>query len=167
MKRMIICAIAMLVAAALLSSCKRQEPKDRAPEIKARAEVKRSAEFNLKKTCFDVGRRIYEADFAKPSPGYLAMSPLYAYSKELNTCVMFAGDIGKNSSGQFIIDTLTNEELGSSIRSGAEIISKPDVKFEQLKKRLFSSDAVGELGDPLGIFTPEEQDKRKSQKKAL
>lgn len=97
-------------------------------------------EFELKRACFDVGRRLYEAEFNKPSEGEIALKPRYTYSRELNTCVVFAGFIGKDNTSFFLVDALSNVELASSFQFGRKTIGLSREEFKQ-KEKMFFPDA--------------------------
>lgn len=95
-------------------------------------------EFDLKVRCFELGRRLWEAEFQSPQPGQVSTNPMFTYSKELNTCVLYAGYLGPTHTSEFLIDVLGNRELASSIRmadAGTFGLSKDD--FAARKRAFF------------------------------
>jgi hypothetical protein len=107
------------------------------PQAPAVGDSRNLEQFELKKACFDIGRRLYEAEFKHPGGGQVALNPLYTYSKELNTCVMFGGFVGKDQTSFFLVDALSNVELASSIRAGGETIGLSREEFDRKKKAFF------------------------------
>jgi hypothetical protein len=101
-------------------------------------------EFELKKICYEVGRRYWETEFRDNYPsGYVLVNPRYAYNKEINTCIVLTGMMSKGFSGYHITDTLTNVELASSeVIDGNNTGGWTPQQFEVIKKRLFPAEAV-------------------------
>lgn len=91
----------------------------------------------MKRVCFDAGRRLYETEFKNPGGGQSPLNPLYTYSEKLNTCVMFAGLIGKDQFSVFLIDALSNVEIASSIRTGKQTVGLSREEFDRKKKEFF------------------------------
>ena len=94
-------------------------------------------EFDLKVRCQEIGRRYWDLEFGKLESGTIAINPSYTYSKELNTCVVYAGMMSKAGRSEFLIDVLSNRELASSSRYGDVRTGQPQEEFEVKKRQFF------------------------------
>ena len=130
--------LALVVPILLMSvSCERQPlPESQPPQPDGDARI--LAQFELKKTCFEIGRHLYEAQF-KATAGKVALKPLYTYSKELNTCVMYVGFVGKKhqATSHFLLDALSNIEIASSVTVGGTTVGLSQDEFERVKSEFF------------------------------
>ena len=95
----------------------------------------------MKKTCLEIGRQLYEAEY-KETAGSVTLKPVYTYSEDLNTCVAYFGFIStsNNSVSHFLVDTLSNIEIASSYPTAG--LGLPLELFEQVKSELFFSQAT-------------------------
>lgn len=96
-----------------------------------------STDFNRKVKCLEVGQKLWAAEFSPPRQGEVAMPPLYGFSQELNTCVMWAGFGSKDGETEYLFDVLANREIASSIRTGGITLGLSEADFASLKKRYF------------------------------
>jgi len=94
-------------------------------------------QFDLKVRCLEIGRRFWEAEFRDLQKGQVAVNPRYTYAQELNTCIIYAGYISPDQQSEFLIDVLTNQELASSIRTGATVFGLSKDEFATRKKSFF------------------------------
>lgn len=96
-------------------------------------------DFNRKVKCLEVGQKLWSAEFSAPKQGEVAMPPLYGFSQELNTCVMWAGFGAKDRESEYLFDVLANREMASSIRTGGMTLGLSEPDFAVLKSRYFPS----------------------------
>jgi hypothetical protein len=85
----------------------------------------------------ELGQRLYNADYKDAPENLAAISPRYAYNKELNTCLLYVGYLGRDYANYMIIDVLTNTEISSHIRREDVVLGLSFDAFQKEEKRLF------------------------------
>jgi hypothetical protein len=94
-------------------------------------------DFNRKVKCLEVGQKLWSEEFSALRQGEVAMPPLYGFSQELNTCVMWAGFGSKDRETEYLFDVLANREIASSIRTRGITLGLSEADFAILKSRYF------------------------------
>jgi len=102
----------------------------------------RFVEFQMKKMCMELGQRLFEAEFNKPTKGQMVHTPLYTYSNERNSCVMYTGYSSKEVASESLIDVLSNQEFAHHGKVGNESIGLTRIEFNELKHKYFAASAT-------------------------